>query len=69
MELKDLNFVIPIICAEFFLEEKKIQYSVFNYKDLPAIMFLEEIGYYLVNINGTSLIFCHKDYWIQYSKL
>ena len=69
MELKDLNFVIPIICAEFFLEEKKMQYSVFNYKDLPAIMFLEEIGYYLVNINGPSLIFCHKDYWIPYSKL
>ena len=69
MELKDINFIIPIICAEIFLDEKKMQYSVFNYKDLPAIMFLEEIGYYLVNINGPSLIFCHKDYWIPYSKL
>ena len=39
MELKDLNFIIPIICAEIFLDEKKMQYSVFNYKDLPAIMF------------------------------
>ena len=69
MELNDINFIIPIICAEIFLDEKKMQYSVFNYKDLPAIMFLEEIGYYLVNINGPSLIFCHKDYWIRYSKL
>ena len=69
MELKDLNFIIPVICAEIFLEEKKMQYSVFDYKDLPVIMFLEEIGYYLININGPSLIFCHKDYWIPYSKL
>ena len=69
MELKDLNFIIPVICAEIFLVEKKMQHSVFDYKDLPVIMFLEEIGYYLININGPSLIFCHKDYWIPYSKL
>ena len=69
MELKDLNFIIPIICAEIFLDEKKMKYSVFDYKDLPAIISLEEIGYYLININGPSLIFCHKDYWIPYSKL
>ena len=69
MELKDLNFIIPIICAEIFLDEKKMKYSVFNYKDLPAIISLEEIGYYLISINGPSLIFCHKDYWIPYSRL
>ena len=69
MELKDLNFIIPIICAEIFLDEKKMKYSVFNYKDLPAIISLEQIGYYLISINGPSLIFCHKDYWIPYSRL
>ena len=69
MELKNLDFIIPIICTEIFLDEKKMKYSVFNYKDLPAIMSLEKIGYYVISINGTSLILCHKDYWIPYSRL
>jgi len=69
MELDKLKYIIPIICVEIFLKTKNENYSIFNYKDLPGVIFMEKIGYYLVNINGPSLIFCHKDYWIPYTKL
>ena len=69
MELGDLEYIIPIICVEIFLNPNNGNYSIFNYKDFPAVKYMEKIGYYLVNVNGPTLIFCHKDYWIPYNRL
>ncbi len=69
LELEQVAYKIPLICAEFFLKKDSENCSIFNFKDIEAIKFLENNGYYLVSVCGPSLIFCHKDYWIPYSRL
>ena len=69
LELKNINYKIPLICVEIFLGKNKNDYSVLNYKNIEAVTFLENHGYYLVSVCGPSLIFCDKEIWIPFSKL
>lgn len=69
LELNKMEYKIPLICVELFLEKNDNQFSVFDYRKLDSVIFLEEMGYYLVSICGPSLIFCDKNFWIPYSKL
>ena len=69
LELKNINYKIPLICVEIFLGKNKNDYSVLNYKNIEAVAFLENHGYYLVSVCGPSLIFCDKEIWIPFSKL
>ena len=69
LELKNINYKIPLICVEIFLEKNKNDYSILNYKNIEAVTFLENHGYYLVSVCGPSLIFCDKEIWIPFSKL
>ncbi len=69
LELDKLEYKIPLICIEFFLKDDCKDFSIFNFKDIKAVKFLEINGYYLVSVCGPSLIFCHKDYWIPYTRL
>lgn len=69
LELEQVSYKIPLICIEFFLKSDSKNFSIFNFKDIKAIKFLENKGYYLVSVCGPSLIFCHKDYWIPYTRL
>ena len=68
-KLDKLEYKIPLICIEFFLKDDYKDFSIFNFKEFKAVKFLEINGYYLVSVCGPSLIFCHKDYWIPYTRL
>ena len=69
LELKEIEYIIPLICIEIFLPKNTNNFSIFSYKNLKAVNFLEDNGYLLVNVNGPSLIFCHKEFWVPYTKL
>lgn len=69
LELKQIPYKIPLICVEFFLNYNAQNFSVFNFKQIEGIKYLEDNGYYLVSVCGPSLIFCLKDYWIPYTRL
>tara|TARA_B100001057_G_scaffold496953_1_gene599806 strand:+ start:57 stop:797 length:741 start_codon:yes stop_codon:yes gene_type:complete len=69
LELNKIDYKIPIICVEIYLPKNSENYSIFSFKNIKAVNFLEDNGYYLVNINGPSLIFCHKEFWVPYAKL
>ena len=68
-ELKSIDYKIPLICVELFLDMKNNQLTVFDYRKQKSVIILEEMGYYLVSVCGPSLIFCHKDLWIPFAKL
>tara|TARA_B100000242_G_C43043158_1_gene486770 strand:- start:1758 stop:2498 length:741 start_codon:yes stop_codon:yes gene_type:complete len=69
LELKQISYKIPLICIEFFLSQNAENFSVFNFKQIEGIKYLEDNGYYLVSVCGPSFIFCHKDYWVPYTRL
>tara|TARA_A100001015_G_C15032988_1_gene734352 strand:- start:2962 stop:3711 length:750 start_codon:yes stop_codon:yes gene_type:complete len=69
LELNNIDYKVPLICVELFLDKNINQFSVFDYKKLDSVIFLEKIGYYLVSICGPSLIFCDKNHWVPFSKL
>ena len=69
LELQKIKYKIPLICVELYLSKKKNEYSIFDYRKLESVTFLENYGYYLVSVCGPSLIFCDKEIWIPFSKL
>ena len=68
-ELKNIDYRIPLICVELFLDKRDNQFTIFDYRKLNSVIVLEELGYFLVSVCGPSLIFCHKKFWIPFSKL
>ncbi len=68
LDLNDINYKIPLICVELFLNRSIEDQSIFNYKNLKSVKYLEDNGYILVSVYGISLIFCHKDLWIPFSR-
>ena len=69
LELKKIKYKIPLICVELYLSKQKNEYSIFDYRKLESVIFLENNGYFLVSVCGPSLIFCDKEIWIPFSKL
>jgi len=65
LDLKNIKHVFPLICVELLINESD-NFSIFNYKNLESVKFLENNGYYLVSVCGVSLIFCHKQFWVPY---
>lgn len=67
LELENINYKIPLICVELFLDTQSKSFSIFNYKNMKSVSFLEDNGYILVSICGPSLIFCDKNLWVPFS--
>lgn len=60
------KYRIPLLCIEHVISEFSDKLSLFEYQYSKLVNYFLENKYYLVNVCGLSLIFCHKDFYFPF---